>query len=206
MFLCQNTCSACSAPAEPASLLSQQQLPQHLHIPGALGTWWCSCICAVAPADRRDLPRWMNLMDLILVATPFPHCRKLRMLHQPEQTMSLTAATAFGVTLFFLLYLGLLMVFFTAGSLFWLLKVCIQICQPIYRIHHKQPSPGCNPPLHTCRLRGCFRERPCPSWYPVLPISMHAGHVSTAFACVVLPTRPMMQHPCCRVRSSCCVD
>lgn len=68
--------------------------------------------------ERRDLPRWMNLMDLILVATPFPHCRKLRMLHQPEQTMTLTAATALGVTLFFLLYLGLLMVFFTAVFLF----------------------------------------------------------------------------------------
>lgn len=62
-------------------------------------------------------------MDLILVATPFPHCRKLRMLHQPEQTMTLTAATALGVTLFFLLYLGLLMVFFTAGRLCWLPKV-----------------------------------------------------------------------------------
>ena len=103
---------------------------QRLHVPAALSTWYLNCLCAAALAERRDLPRWMNLMDLILVATPFPHCRKLRMLHQPEQTMTLTAATALGVTLFFLLYLGLLMAFFTAGMLCWLPQVCTQICQP----------------------------------------------------------------------------
>ena len=112
------------------SLLSRQQL---------LAAYACSCCVghlvtqlpvSAALAERRDLPRWMNLVDLILVATPFPHCRKLRMLHQPEQTMTLTAATAFGVTLFFLLYLGLLMAFFTAGRLCWLPRLCTQICQP----------------------------------------------------------------------------
>lgn len=114
---CQNICSA---PAGCASLLSHSSICRFV---AALATWSLNWFCAAALAERRDLPRWMNLMDLILVATPFPHCRKLRMLHQPEQTMTLTAATALGVTLFFLLYLGLLMVFFTAGRLCWLPKV-----------------------------------------------------------------------------------
>lgn len=68
--------------------------------------------------DRQDMPRWMNLVDTLLVATPSPNHRKLRVLHQTEDSLPMTVLVFIVVILFFIGYVSVLLLFFTAVFLF----------------------------------------------------------------------------------------
>ena len=59
------------------------------------------------------MPRWMNLMDTVLVATPAAHHRKLRIFHAREDSLPLTILVSAAVFCFFILYISVLLVFFT---------------------------------------------------------------------------------------------
>ena len=69
-------------------------------------------------AERQDLPRWMNVVDTLLVATPEPDLRKLRVLHRTEDSLPITILVSFVVFFFFLGYISMLLLFFTAVFLF----------------------------------------------------------------------------------------
>ena len=75
----------------------------------------CPKFCCV---DRQDMPRWMNLVDTLLVATPSPDHRKLRVLHRREDSLPMTVLVSFMVFLFFMGYISVLLLFFTAVFLF----------------------------------------------------------------------------------------
>ena len=72
------------------------------------------CFCV----DRHDLPRWMNLVDTLLVATPAPNHRRLRIFHQAEDSLPLTVLVSIAVFFFFMGYVSALLLFFTAVFLF----------------------------------------------------------------------------------------
>ncbi|KAL0043557.1 hypothetical protein WJX79_008345 [Trebouxia sp. C0005] len=44
--------------------------------------------------DRQDMPRWMNIVDIMLVATPAPNHRRLRVFHKREDSLAVTALDA----------------------------------------------------------------------------------------------------------------
>lgn len=60
----------------------------------------------------------MNLVDTLLVATPAPNHRSLRIFHQAEDTLPLTVLVSIVVFLFFMGYVSALLLFFTAVFLF----------------------------------------------------------------------------------------
>lgn len=60
----------------------------------------------------------MNLVDTLLVATPSPNHRKLRVLHQTEDSLPMTVLVFIVVILFFIGYVSVLLLFFTAVFLF----------------------------------------------------------------------------------------
>lgn len=69
-------------------------------------------------AERRDIPRWMNIMDLVLVAHPTPVSRRLRVFHRGEDSVSKTVLVAFCVLGFVSFYIVILLLFFTTVFLF----------------------------------------------------------------------------------------
>lgn len=60
----------------------------------------------------------MNLVDTLLVATPAPNQRKLRIFHRAEDSLPLTLLVSVVVFLFFMGYVSALLLFFTAVFLF----------------------------------------------------------------------------------------
>lgn len=60
----------------------------------------------------------MNLVDTLLVATPAPNQRKLRIFHRAEDSLPLTVLVSVVVFLFFMGYVSALLLFFTAVFLF----------------------------------------------------------------------------------------
>ena len=64
------------------------------------------------------MPRWMNIVDTLLVATPSPNHRKLRVFHRTEDSLAMTVLVSFVVFFFFMGYISLLLLFFTAVFLF----------------------------------------------------------------------------------------
>ena len=64
------------------------------------------------------MPRWMNIIDTLLVANPAPHHRRLRVLHKREDSLLVTALVFMIVFVFFLFYISLLLLFFTSVFLF----------------------------------------------------------------------------------------
>ena len=60
----------------------------------------------------------MNLVDTLLVATPAPDHRKLRIFHQPEDSLPMTVLVSIMVFFFFISYVSALLLFFTAVFLF----------------------------------------------------------------------------------------
>ena len=77
--------------------------------------------------DRQDMPRWMNLVDTLMVATPAPNHRRLRIFHQAEDSLPMTVLVSIMVFLFFIGYVSALLLFFTAVFLFpfVMLGVCV---------------------------------------------------------------------------------
>lgn len=57
----------------------------------------------------------MNVADALLICHQAPGQRRLRVSHFPEASMGLTALVGCGVASFFVLYFGLLLLFFTVG-------------------------------------------------------------------------------------------
>ncbi|KAL0021146.1 hypothetical protein WJX77_004971 [Trebouxia sp. C0004] len=68
--------------------------------------------------DRQDMPRWMNIVDTMLVAMPAPNHRRLRVFHKREDSLAVTALVFILVFLFFMFYISLLLLFFTSVFLF----------------------------------------------------------------------------------------
>lgn len=68
--------------------------------------------------DRQDMPRWMNIVDTMLVATPAPNHRRLRVFHKREDSLAVTALVFVVVFLFFMFYISILLLFFTSVFLF----------------------------------------------------------------------------------------
>ena len=64
-------------------------------------------------AEQNDLHRFMNVSDALLICHQAPGQRRLRVSHFPEASMGLTALVGCGVASFFVLYFGLLLLFFT---------------------------------------------------------------------------------------------
>jgi len=64
------------------------------------------------------MPRWMNIVDTMLVATPAPNHRRLRVFHKREDSLAVTALVFVVVFLFFMFYVSLLLLFFTSVFLF----------------------------------------------------------------------------------------
>ncbi len=64
------------------------------------------------------MPRWMNIVDTMLVATPAPNHRRLRVFHKREDSLAVTALVFVVVFLFFMFYISLLLLFFTSVFLF----------------------------------------------------------------------------------------
>ena len=64
-------------------------------------------------AEQNNLHRFMNTADALLICQVAPGQRRLRVSHLPEASTGLTALVSCGVASFFLLYFGLLLLFFT---------------------------------------------------------------------------------------------
>lgn len=64
------------------------------------------------------MPRWMNIIDTMLVATPAPNNRRLSVFHKREDSLAVTALVFVVVFLFFMFYIFLLLLFFTSVFLF----------------------------------------------------------------------------------------
>ena len=58
----------------------------------------------------------MNVADALLICQVAPDQRRLRVSHVPEASMGLTALVSCGVASFFIIYFGLLLLFFTVSS------------------------------------------------------------------------------------------
>ena len=69
-------------------------------------------------AERQDMPRWMNMVDVLLVAMPDPQHRRLRVFHKREDSLATTVLVCVVVFFFFLMYISLLLLFFTSVFLF----------------------------------------------------------------------------------------
>lgn len=72
----------------------------------------------IVHAERREMPRWMNVMDLILVAHPTPVSRRLRVFHRGEDSLSKTVLVTICVFGFMSFYILVLLLFFTTVFLF----------------------------------------------------------------------------------------
>lgn len=64
-------------------------------------------------AERLQIPRWMNIMDTLLVAHPSPVSRRLRVLHKAEDSIPKTCLVGLCVTAFMSFYIMILLLFFT---------------------------------------------------------------------------------------------
>ncbi len=64
------------------------------------------------------MPRWMNIVDTMLVVSPAPSHRKLRVLHKREDSLPMTVLVSVVVFFFFLIYISMLLLFFTSVFLF----------------------------------------------------------------------------------------
>ena len=72
-----------------------------------------------APADQNNMHRLMNVADALFICQVAPGQRRLRVSHLPERSVALNIAVSCGVASFFLLYFGLLLVFFTVSAHVW---------------------------------------------------------------------------------------
>ena len=63
--------------------------------------------------------RFMNVADALFICQVAPGQRRLRVSHLPERSVALNVAVSCGVASFFLLYFGLLLVFFTVRAHVW---------------------------------------------------------------------------------------
>jgi len=66
-------------------------------------------------AEQNNMHRFMNVADALLICQFAPGQRRLRVSYFPEASMGLTALVSCGVASFFLLYFGILLLFFTVS-------------------------------------------------------------------------------------------
>lgn len=69
-----------------------------------------------APADQDNMHRFMNVADALVTCQVAPGQRRLRLSHLPERSVALNIAVSCGIASFFVLYFGLLLVFFTVRA------------------------------------------------------------------------------------------
>ncbi|KAK9804771.1 hypothetical protein WJX72_004626 [[Myrmecia] bisecta] len=109
-----------------------------------------TCKLRMWEEGRDELPRWLNVMDVLLVAVCAPNERKLRLAHQRESSTALTLMVGTAVVGAFFLYFSSLLLAFTAVFLFplaMLAMLCLAVmltalgCQCAFslvtRVYHR---------------------------------------------------------------------
>ena len=91
----------------------------------------------MSAAEQNNLHRFMNTADALLICQVAPGQRRLRVSHFPEASMGLTALVSCGVASFFLLYFGLLLLFFTVRPALRVSSASSQcrLCLDVARFH-----------------------------------------------------------------------
>ena len=101
----------CSASSVPGRCMLEG--PMHIeHSMYTMGHCFTNGTCRHLPAGQDHLHRAMNVADALLLCWTAPGQRRLRVARHPEASWPLTAAVSAGVASFFVLYFGILLLFF----------------------------------------------------------------------------------------------